>query len=969
MPNFFSRFLTKALGRTSKKNNEEDQRLRIMMDAIPAICTFWDENRRLVYCNQNAAELFELDSPQAYIDRFAELSPTYQPCGISSFDHAMAKVNEAFEHGRSQFEWMHQKPSDGSLIPAEISLVRVNWEDGYGLVGFTHDKRETMNTLNMLNAILDKTPLLCTMFDEDKNVIDTNQRVLDMFGLSNKQEFIDRFSDFMPEFQPNGLPSQEQAIVEIEQAFESGHGHFEWMHQTADGQPIPAEVYLERIMLLDKQFVVAYVRDLREHAKMMADIRHKDNLLTIFTTITVSLLESTPETFNESWVESMGTIAKAIDVERIYLFKSRRDGGENFITQLCEWSKSVESNTEYVADVPCSEVIPNWIKKLVRGEVINGPIEIMQEAEQRLMNSQNIKSILLAPLIVHGVFWGFIGFDDCVNKRWFSDDEISVLQIGSLLITHVLLRNDMVENLGENAKSLEQALVRAGAASEAKSTFLSQMSHEIRTPMNTVVGMTHIGKTAKDMAGKDYAFGKIEAAANHLLGVINDILDMSKIESGKFELFFTEFFFEKAIRKAIDISEMQIAEKRQRFNVYIGNNIPDSIIADEQKLVQVMTNLLSNAVKFTPHGGEISMKISLIDRKVDLCTIQVEVKDSGIGIEAENQAHIFTPFSQAEGNTSHNYGGTGLGLPISKTIVECMDGSIWVESEKGAGSTFAFTIRVKRGAQEKRRVHHLQNVKILFVDDDITMLKYIETLAGRFGWRCDTAASGGEALNLIENNGPYHIYFVDWSMPEMNGIELTRAIKEKCDAQIVIMVSSVEWTEIKQDATAAGLDGFLPKPVMPSSFFDCLNNYLGDISKDNEEFAASETYGEFRGRRILLAEDMESNREVLMALLQDTQVDIECAENGQEAVRMFAESPARYDLIFMDGFMPVMDGLEATRQIRALTTDRAKSIPIIAMTANVFQEDVDKCLDAGMNDHLGKPLDFRQVIGKMRAYL
>jgi len=419
------------------------------------------------------------------------------------------------------------------------------------------------------------------------------------------------------------------------------------------------------------------------------------------------------------------------------------------------------------------------------------------------------------------------------TKQLFETSKVPMMQngriIGMLGISH---------NITER-KAMEE---RALSASRAKSAFLANMSHEIRTPMNAIIGMIAIGKSASDTARKDYCFAKIENASQHLLGVINDILDMSKIEANKFELSPEEFNFEKMIQSAINVVNFRVEEKRQQLAVHIDNAIPKTLIADDQRLVQVITNLLGNAVKFTPEHGSISLDALFFGEKDGLCTIEIAVSDTGIGISPEQQKHLFNSFAQAEISTARRFGGTGLGLAISKNIVEMMGGTIGVQSESGKGSTFSFTIQVKNGV----RAHD--------ATDDPSGMR-----------------------------------------PDITGL--------------------------------------------------------------------------FAGRRILLVEDMEINREIVMALLEPAQMEIDCAENGVEAVNKFSKTPDKYDLIFMDVQMPEMDGYEATRRIRAIDLPKAKTIPIIAMTANVFREDVEKCIKAGMNGHVGKPLDFDEVLEKLNVCL
>ncbi|MDR2923592.1 MAG: transporter substrate-binding domain-containing protein [Treponema sp.] len=425
-------------------------------------------------------------------------------------------------------------------------------------------------------------------------------------------------------------------------------------------------------------------------------------------------------------------------------------------------------------------------------------------------------------------------------KQLFETSKVPMMQngrtIGIMGVSH---------NITERKEMEERAL----SASRAKSAFLANMSHEIRTPLNAITGMTTIGKAAGGAERKDYCFTKIEDATSHLLGVINDILDMSKIEANKFELSPVEFNFEKMIQTAINVVNFRIDEKHQSFTVHIDREIPKTLIADDQRLVQVITNLLGNAVKFTPECGSIHLNARFLEEKDGLCAIEVTVSDTGIGISPEQQEMLFSSFQQAEVSTTRRYGGTGLGLAISKSIVEMMGGKIWIQSDPGKGSVFIFTMQAKKGV------------------------------------RADSAADG---LTGSENG-------------------------------------------VKEDASA-----------------------LAKI---------------FAGRRILLVEDVEINREIVLALFEPFQLETDCAENGAEAVRKFSENPGRYDLVFMDIQMPEMDGYEATRRIRAMDTPKAKSIPIIAMSANVFREDIEKSIESGMNSHVGKPLNFEEVLEKLKSYL
>jgi signal transduction histidine kinase/DNA-binding response OmpR family regulator len=594
-------------------------------------------------------------------------------------------------------------------------------------------------------------------------------------------------------------------------------------------------------------------------------------------------------------------------------------------------------------------------------------------------------AVMLAVYLLINVVCFFAQMLGIVSVKPIKTDLMLYLDIASSFVIACLLTVLVVKY---QKHEYEKARQEAEEASRIKSEFLSNMSHEIRTPMNAIIGMTSIGKSASAIERKDYAFEKIEVASTHLLGIINDILDMSKIEAGKLELSFSDFNFEKMLQRVVNVINFRVDEKHQKLTVRVDKRIPPMLIGDDMRLAQVITNLLSNAVKFTPDEGVIHVDTQLLSEENDVCTIQITVKDSGIGISPEQQARLFISFQQAESSTSRKFGGTGLGLAISKSIVEMMDGRIWVKSEAGQGSEFSFTIKVKRGASLKHSLLNpgvnWTNIRVLVVDDAPDIREYFADIAGGFGMKCDIASGAEEACDLIDRNGLYDLYFIDWKMPGMDGIELTRRIMGRSERQsVVIMISSTEWSSIEEDAKSAGISKFLPKPLFSSSIADCINECLGLNSlpaKDDNQMEMED----FSGRRVLLAEDMEINREILVALLEPTKLFIDCVENGSEAVKRFSEDPDSYSMIFMDVQMPEMDGYEATRRIRAFEAARRErlsletpkrtplfpqGIPIIAMTANVFREDIEKCLAAGMNGHIGKPLDLNGVRDKLREYL
>ena len=598
------------------------------------------------------------------------------------------------------------------------------------------------------------------------------------------------------------------------------------------------------------------------------------------------------------------------------------------------------------------------------GEGLGVPEEMVRlcnESDRALLNNGNM---IVSEEVVPGVD-GVMTLCETVKVPIFK---------GGAIVGLIGVSRDITDR--KNAEeALKKALEDATAASRAKSAFLSNMSHEIRTPMNAIIGMTSIAESTDDIERKDYAIDKIKDASNHLLGVINDILDMSKIESGKFELSDTEFSFEKMLQRVANVVNYKIAEKRQKFKIYVDRDIPEFLVGDDQRLAQVITNLVGNAVKFTPNEGVIRIGTYYLGENDGFCDIKITVTDTGIGISPEQQTRLFQSFQQADSSTSRKFGGTGLGLTISKGIVEMMGGDIWIESELGKGATFAFTVKVKRGDIDEKELMgyglNWSDIRILVADNDADTMAFFKKITGEFGAQCDTVLNGREALRLIEQNGICNIYFIGWELPDMNGFELVKALREmdpSGDKSTIAMFSDVNAFEtFEKDAKEMGVDIFATKPLFPSNIIDTTNEILG--LKKHTEVIAEETEAVFDGRCILLAEDVEINREIVLSMFETTLLKIDCAVNGREAVEMFSAAPGKYDMIFMDVQMPEMDGYEATSTIRALDVPRGKNVPIIAMTANVFKEDVEKCLASGMNDHIGKPIDFDEVMKVLSRYL
>lgn len=531
-------------------------------------------------------------------------------------------------------------------------------------------------------------------------------------------------------------------------------------------------------------------------------------------------------------------------------------------------------------------------------------------------------------------------------------------------------------------KELRSSVERERIANASKSSFLSRMSHEIRTPLNAVIGYNVIAKKEMNEAGSDEerrqagmkvmdCLDKSEIASKHLLTIINDVLDMSAIESGRIKVDHERFDFRGLITSLTTVFYSQSRAKGVDFEVIFDNLTEEWFVGDQMRTNQILTNLLSNAVKFTPEGGSVTLKIHQPEPEANAAHIHFEVTDTGIGMTPDYIKHIWTPFEQEDSSISRRFGGTGLGLSITKNLVDLMGGSITVESVHGKGTSFGVDLKFERAEQpQSGEVYDFSSVNALIVDDDESTCDYIKLLFSRCGARCSSVTSGDDALeafSVAEKNGErYSVCLVDWRMPGMDGIETVRRMKDISGNDMpIIVLTAYDYTEIADEAAEVGVSKFITKPLFQSSLFDLLANQSGvhsqsSISK-NEDM-------DFHGAHILLAENNAMNMEIAKAILGSAGFIVDGAWNGQEAVELFESSPG-YAAILMDVHMPVMDGHDAARAIRASSRPDAGTIPIIAMTADAFAENVAEARAAGMNDHIPKPIDIPVLFETLSKYI
>ena len=559
--------------------------------------------------------------------------------------------------------------------------------------------------------------------------------------------------------------------------------------------------------------------------------------------------------------------------------------------------------------------------------------------------------------------------------RWFH-----IIAMGSEVegrTKYILVMSDRTADKQIN-QALSDAVAAAETANRAKSTFLSNMSHDIRTPMNAIIGFTTLALSNIDDKErvKDY-LAKTLASSNHLLSLINDVLDMSRIESGKIHLEEVEVNLSDVLHDLKTIVSGQIYAKQLELYMDAMDVTDEDVYCDKTRLNQILLNLLSNAIKFTPAGGTVSVRVRQLAGKVHGCgQYEFRIKDNGIGMSPEFAQKIFEPFERERTSTVSRIQGTGLGMAITKNIVDMMGGTIEVQTAQGKGSEFIICLPLRTQDEHRpvEKITELEGLKALVVDDDFNTCDSVTKMLVKVGMRAEWTLSGKEAVlrarQSIEMSDVYHAYIIDWRLPDMNGIEVTRQIRSLHDDTPIIILTAYDWSDIEVEAKAAGVTAFCSKPMFMSDLRETLMSALGQKRTDASQELLPEEDADFKDRHILLVEDNELNREIAQEILREYGFRVDTAENGAVAVeKVRTAAPGSYDLVLMDVQMPVMDGYTATRQIRALEDPALAGIPILAMTANAFDEDRRNAMESGMNGFLSKPIVIGDLVQELHKIL
>ena len=581
-----------------------------------------------------------------------------------------------------------------------------------------------------------------------------------------------------------------------------------------------------------------------------------------------------------------------------------------------------------------------------------------------------------------------VTLSDFIKDNFFKVMLISSIAVAVVLLTILMLlqkarkaeaaaRKAASDTQELNAK-LQVAVEKAESANRAKSTFLSNMSHDIRTPMNAIIGFTTLALSNIDDTDrvKDY-LGKTLASSNHLLSLINDVLDMSRIESGKIHLEEVEVNLSDVLHDLKTIVSGQIYAKQLELYMDAMDVTDEDVYCDKTRLNQILLNLLSNAIKFTPAGGTVSVRVRQLAGKVRGCgQYEFRIKDNGIGMSQEFAQKIFEPFERERTSTVSRIQGTGLGMAITKNIVDMMGGTIEVQTAQGKGTEFTVCVPMRAQTEQRpvEKITELEGLKALVVDDDFNTCDSVTKMLVKVGMRAEWTLSGKEAVlrarQSIEMSDVYHAYIIDWRLPDMNGIEVTRQIRSLHDDTPIIILTAYDWSDIEVEAKAAGVTAFCAKPMFMSDLRETLMSALGQKPADAVQRLLPEKNADFKGKHILLVEDNELNREIAQEILREYGFLVDSAENGAVAVeKVSTAAPGSYDLVLMDVQMPIMDGYTATRKIRALDDPARAKLPILAMTANAFDEDRRNALESGMNGFLSKPIVIDDLVQELRKIL
>ena len=923
--------------------------LSTIYEAIPDFIFSKDKNGMYISCNDSFEEYIGRSKSQIIGNTPFDIYPDKKMAqGYIDEDRTVMGTASILKRER----WMPFPNGIRKLFEiVKVPIFREN--EVIGLIGIGRDITEHKALLEELNKahmrtkiMLDTIPIACFLGDSEKLIFDCNHETLRLFNFNDKQDFIKHFFDLSPEYQPDGRLSKKTALEYLQKAIDEGKFVFEWMHQLLDGTPIPTTITLVRVNYENDTAVLTYVRDMREHMQMESEIEKQNNLLKTANSISAVLLDPDIEKFEDNLIDSLNIMAKAIDVDRVCIWKNFTKDGSLYCSLAYEWlGSAIPKRDNYLSvDIKYDEVMPGWREMLSQGKCVNSMVRDMPLKTQIQLSQWGILSLFVVPVFVHDTFWGHIGFDDSKKERVFTENEELILRSASRMIANALVRNEMTLSIRETAEQMEIAVKKEHEASMAKINFLAKMSHEIRTPMNAVIGMAELALREKELDVIRKHIYTIKQAGANLLAIVNDILDFSRIESGKLEIIQDYYHFSSLLNDVISIIRMRAIDSHLRFVVNIDSNIPTELYGDEARIRQVLINILSNAVKYTEEGF---VSFTIMGKMVNEDTINlfIDVMDSGKGIRKEDIEKLFGDFVKLDTASNKSIEGAGLGLAITWNFLKAMGGDIQVLSEYGKGSTFTVILPQKFRSQEKLALVENPEEKsvIVFERRDIYVNSIVSTV-DNLGVSCDIASNKDEFKRKLSSKAFPFIFIAPVLYEQSKDI-----ISEfGASAKIVLL------TEFGEAIPNSGWS-IIAMPAHSISVANILNNV-------SEVYSYKEDSGSLVGftapdARVLVVDDIKTNLAVTEGLLLPYKMKVDLCKSGVEALR--AVQTRHYDLIFMDHWMPEMDGVEVTNRIRALKDEDGyyKDVPIIALTANAITGIQDMFLEKGLNGFLAKPID------------
>ena len=865
----------------SEAFTEENKAALELLENISQPCHIWSENHQLMYCNEASLKLFKIADREYFVNNFHRFAPKYQPDGAYSMRSGDKKLEEAFERGFLSFDWIHSTV-DGEEFPCHITLQRMVFNEKLYLLASIKETRIYEEMLSKIKEqaemisdahhratlLLDATPFACVLWSQDREIIICNKATKDYFQMNRdatKEEILQLLNHSFPDEEgPNSITMFFSLIDEV---FATGKSRtHKCTRRFHDNTVVPMELTFTRVVYEGTFAVAVFSRDLRTENEMLREIYRRGNLLSTINQVAELLLRSNLEDFDKTLHQSLGMMAKTVDANRAYLWKNIKEKSKFYCTLYYEWTQEGFSSLweNSLQKLSYKEDLPNFLATLRENKAINSLTRDLPVKERKWFTRCGTLSTLFIPIFVEMEFWGYLGFDNCEEEVVFTENEVSILRSGGLMIANALLHNEYLSNIQMTSRKLEEALESAKEANNAKSDFLANMSHEMRTPLNAVIGLSELilEERKMDLESRD-KLEKVYNSGSLLLSLVNDILDISKIEAGKLELLYEEYELASMLNDVTSQNILKIGEKPIEFILNIDENLPAVLFGDSRRIKQILSNLLSNAFKYT-HQGKVILSVQGKLEETSQVRLTVTVEDTGIGISEDHLEELFEDYTRFDLGNLKGQEGTGLGLSITKRLVELMEGNIRVTSQLGVGSKFS--VEVCQGTKEEpilgaqvvnnlkkfrytnnKRVEleHFPRIplpyaRVLIVDDNITNLYVLQGMLKPYKMKVDCVTSGEEAIERIrEEKVRYDAIFMDQMMPEMDGVCTTRRIRKEIGTDYAKNINIIAFTA---NATYGSeemflendFQGFLSKPVEVLALDRIVKQWVRDKEKEEE---------------------------------------------------------------------------------------------------------------------------------------